>query len=224
MGYSHRQAKPKSELRMKFYDCATAPSPRRARIFIAEKDVNVETIEINLGGGEHFGAAFRRINPSCTVPALELDDGTVLTENLGIAAYLEAAFPDPPLLGDTAVMKGIVANWNARIELEGLLPTADAFRNRTKGMKNHAITGPKEYAQIPELAARGLDRCRDFFAMLNERLSDNEFVAGERYSIADISALCVVDFAAWVKVTIDEEETHLQRWHRQVSARPSASV
>ena len=209
---------------MKFYDCATAPSPRRARIFIAEKNIEVATIEIDLGGGEQFGAAFRALNPRCTVPVLELDDGTVLTENLGIAAYLEAAFPDPPLLGDTATMKGVVANWNARIELEGLLPTADAFRNRTKGMKDHAVTGPKPYAQIPELAARGLDRCRDFFAVLNERLRDNEYIAGERYSIADISALCVVDFAAWVKVTIGDDAPHLGRWHRQVSARPSAGL
>jgi glutathione S-transferase len=209
---------------MKFYDCATAPSPRRARIFIAEKNIEVATIEVDLGGGEQFGAAFRALNPRCTVPVLELDDGTVLTENLGIAAYLEAAFPDPPLLGDTATMKGVVANWNARIELEGLLPTADAFRNRTKGMKDHAVTGPKPYAQIPELAARGLDRCRDFFAVLNERLRDNEYIAGERYSIADISALCVVDFAAWVKVTIGDDAPHLGRWHRQVSARPSAGL
>ena len=209
---------------MKFYDCPTAPSPRRARIFIAEKNVEVETIEVDLGGGEQFGAAFRSLNPRCTVPVLELDDGTVLTENLGIAAYLEAAFPDPPLLGDTATMKGVVANWNARIELEGLLPTADAFRNRTKGMKDHAVTGPRPYAQIPELAARGLERCRDFFAVLNERLCDNEYIAGERYSIADISALCVVDFAAWVKVTIGDDVPHLERWHRQVSARPSASL
>lgn len=209
---------------MKFYDCATAPSPRRARIFIAEKGIDVETIEVDLGGGEQFGEAFRQINPRCTVPVLELDDGTVLTENLGIAAYLEAAFPDPPLLGDTPTRKGSVANWNARIEFEGLLPTADAFRNRTKGMKNHAITGPKAYAQIPELAERGLDRCRDFFSMLNERLSDNEYIAGDYYSIADISALCVVDFAAWVKVTIGEDETHLRRWHTQLSARPSAKL
>lgn len=207
---------------MKFYDCATAPSPRRARIFIAEKNIEVETIEVDLGGGEQFGVAFRALNPRCTVPVLELDDGTVLTENLGIAAYLEAAFPDPPLLGDTATMKGVIANWNARIELEGLLPTADAFRNRTKGMKDHAVTGPKAYGQIPELAARGLDRCRDFFAMLDERLGDAEFIAGEQYSIADISALCVVDFAAWVKVTIGDDAPNLARWHRQVSARPSS--
>ncbi|MCH8143051.1 MAG: glutathione S-transferase N-terminal domain-containing protein [Proteobacteria bacterium] len=130
---------------MKFYDCQSAPSPQRARIFIAEKGLEIETVEIDLGKREQLGDDFRRINPRCTVPVLELDDGTCLTENAGIAAYLEALQPDPPLLGRTAEEKGNVANWNARVELEGLWPIADALRNRSKGMVGRAITGPTDW-------------------------------------------------------------------------------
>jgi len=209
---------------MKFYDCQTAPSPRRARIFIAEKGLDIETIEIDLGTGEQFGDAFRRLNPRCTVPVLELDDGTTITENIGIATYLEAAYPAPPLMGTTHQEKALIATWNARIEFEGLLPIADAFRNRTKGMKDHAITGPTKYAQIPALAERGLERAREFFGTLDQRLATSTFIAGEVYSLADITALCIVDFAAWVKVAIGEDQINLERWHDAVSARPSSQL
>lgn len=209
---------------MKFYDCKTAPSPRRARIFIAEKGLDIETIEIDLSAGEQFDEAFRAINPRCTVPVLKLDDDTPICENIGIATYLETVRPEPPLMGVTPREKALVASWNARIEFEGLMPTADAFRNRTKGMKDHAITGPTAYAQIPELAERGLDRAREFFAMLDARLGESENIAGDAFSLADISALCVVDFAAWVKVSIGDEQKNLQRWHDAVSMRASAKL
>jgi len=209
---------------MKFYDCQTAPSPRRARIFIAEKALDIETVEIDLRNAEQLSESFRRINPRCTVPVLELDDGTRLTENIGIASYLEAAFPDPPLMGSTPREKGLVSMWNARVELEGLWPAADALRNSTARMKDRAVTGPTNHAQIPELAARGLERCAEFFVTLNERLADSEYLAGDVYSLADITALCVVDFAAWVKVKIGDDQPHLQRWHSTVSARPSAAL
>jgi len=166
---------------MRFFDCKTAPSPRRARIFIAEKGLDIETVEIDLGKGEQLSDDFRRINPRCTVPVLELDDGTCLTENAGIAAYLEAIAPAAPLLGTSAEEKGSVANWNARIELEGLWPLADALRNRSKGMVGRAITGPTDYQQIPELAERGLARAAEFFEMLNDRLghaAGDELLAG----------------------------------------------
>jgi len=207
---------------MKFYDCSTAPSPRRARIFIREKGLDIETVEVDLGAGEQFSEAFRTLNPRCTVPVLCLDDGTPITENIGIATYLEAAYPDPPLMGVSPKERALIASWNARIEIEGLMPTADAFRNRTKGMKDHAVTGPKPYAQIPELAERGLDRARDFFVTLDERLRESEFIATDAFSLADITALCIVDFAAWVKIKIGDEQVHLRRWHDAVSARPSA--
>lgn len=209
---------------MKFYDCKTAPSPRRARIFIAEKGLAIETVDIDLAGGEQLGEAFRRINPRCTVPVLVLDDGTTLTENQGIAAYLEAAHPAPPLLGRTPRERGLVANWNARVELEGLWAVAECFRNRAKGFKDRALTGPRNVAQIPALAERGLARAEEFLETLNARLEESEFVAGDFYSMADITALCVVDFAAWIKLTVPPAYTDLAAWHARMKARPSSAL
>ena len=209
---------------MKFYDCRTAPSPRRARIFIAEKGLEIETVEVDLRRGEQLGEEFRRINPRCTVPVLELDDGTCLTENVGIAAYLEAIAPDPPLLGTTPAEKGLIASWNARMELEGLWPVADAFRNRTKGMVGRAITGPTDYAQIPELAERGHARGVEFFETLNERLGESEYVAGDAFSMADITAIVLVDFAGWVKLGPTDAHAHTRRWAELVRQRPSTSA
>ena len=212
---------------MKFYDCKTAPSPRRARIFIAEKGLaqgTIENVEVDLGKQEQLGEAFRKINPRCTVPVLELDDGTCLTENAAIAAYLEALAPDPPLLGRTPEEKGLIANWNARAELEGLWPVADAFRNRTKAMAHRAITGPTNYEQIPELAERGHARGVEFFEVLNARLGESEFLAGDTFSAADITAFVLVDFSAWVKLGPTDAHTHTQRWHASIKQRPSAAL
>ena len=209
---------------MKFYDCKTAPSPRRARIFIAEKGIELETVEVDLRNEEQLGDAFKAINPRCTVPVLLLDDGTALTENIGIAAYLEAFKPDPPLMGTTATEKGLIATWNARVELEGLWPVADAFRNRSKGLKGRAIVGPTNYAQIPELAERGRARVGEFFAMLDQRLRHSAHIAGDDFSLADITALCVVDFAAWAKLVPSGDQTHLADWLARMKARPSAAL
>jgi glutathione S-transferase len=206
---------------MKFYDCQSAPSPRRARIFIAEKQLEVESIEVDLGQLEQLGETFRAINPRCTVPVLQLDDGTCLTENQGIAAYLDALAPDPPLLGVTPEERGLVANWNARAELEGLWPLADALRNRSKGFAKRAITGPTDYAQIPELAERGLARATEFFEALDERLGEATYLAGDRFSFADITAFVSVEFAAWVKLRPIDAHNNTKRWHASVAARPS---
>ena len=119
---------------MIFYDCSTAPSPRRARILLHEKQAPHEVVNIDIMRGEQLGEAFKLINPSCTVPALKLDDGTVLTENSGIAAYLESAFPNPPMLGKTDIEKGLIASWNSKIEFEGLYAVAEALRNSSPMM------------------------------------------------------------------------------------------
>jgi glutathione S-transferase len=201
------------------YDCATAPSPRRARIFLAEKGVACELMQVDLRNGEQLGEAFRRINPQCTVPALVTEEGPVLTDNAAIAAYLEARFPEPPLLGRTALDKADIAGWQWRIEFEGLLAIAEAFRNSSPAMANRALTGPVNYAQIPALAERGLDRVQRFFAMLNEQLAGRNFIAAGQFSVADITAVVAVDFARVVKIKPGDEHPHLRRWREAMQAR-----
>ena len=206
------------------YDCATAPSPRRARILLAEKGVAHETVAVDLRSGEQLSDAFRQVNPQCTVPALRTDDGQVLTDNAAITVWLEARFPQPPLLGVTPAEKAEVASWNWRIEFEGLMAIAEAMRNTAPAMAKRALPGPVDYAQIPELGQRGLARLQQFFIVLDQRLSGREFIATDRFSIADISAVVAVDFARVVKVKPGELHPHLQRWRAALAQRPSMAL
>lgn len=206
------------------YDCATAPSPRRARILLAEKGVVHETVQIDLRAGEQMGEAYRQINPQCTVPALRTAEGVMLTDNAAIAAWLEAQCPQPPLLGSTALEKADIASWQWRIEFEGLIAIAECLRNSSPGMANRALPGPVDYPQIPELAQRGLARVQQFFAVLNERLQGRDFVATDRFSLADITAVVVVDFARIVKVKPGEQHPNLLRWRAAMAQRPSMSL
>ena len=209
---------------MRFYDCKTAPSPRRVRVFAAEKGMQLDTVQVDLANGEQFGAEFRQINPDCVVPVLELDDGTRLTEVVAICQYLEGLQAEPELFGTSLAERALVTMWNTKIEQQGFIAAQDAFRNAAKGLKQHAMTGPTEFAQIPELAKRGREQMRLFFDRLDGQLADNTFIAGENYSIADISTMVVIDFVAWIKITIPEDATNLARWFASVSNRPSASA
>ena len=209
---------------MVLYDCATAPSPRRARILLAEKGIAHETVQVDLRRGEQLGDAYRQINPQCTVPALRTDEGVVLGDNAAIAAYVEAAFPEPPLLGRTPLEKAEVASWNWRAEFDGLLAVAEALRNGSPAMAGRALPGPLDYPQIPELAQRGLARVQAFFALLNERLSGREHLATAHFSIADITTVVAVDFARIVKIKPDERHPHLQRWRAAMAARPAMAL
>lgn len=191
---------------------------------MAEKGIEIETVQVDLGSGEQFADAFREINPDCVVPALQLDDGSCLSEVLAICHYLEAKHPDPALLGTTDEERARILMWNSKVEQQGLWAVADAFRNAAKGLKDRAATGPVPYPQIPELAERGRDRVEHFFHRMDEQLADNQYIAGDRFSIADISALVVVDFAAWIKLSVPEDATNLRRWHGLVSSRPSATA
>lgn len=203
------------------YDCSTAPSPRRARILLAEKGVSYTTVNVDLGKGEQLGAVFRAINPQCTVPVLRLEDGQVLADNAAIAAYVEARFPEPPLLGTTPLDKAQIASWNWRAEFEGLMAIAEALRNSSPAMANRALPGPVDYAQIPELAQRGLARLRHFFDALDAQLAGRDTVAGSGFSIADITAEVAVDFARVVRVKPGEQHANLRRWHEAMAQRPA---
>jgi glutathione S-transferase len=209
---------------MKLYDCTTAPNPRRVRIFLAEKGIALPTIQVDLRAGEQFTPPFRAINPACTVPVLEFDDGRRIAEVVAICTYFEAVHPDPPLMGVSAQDRAIVAAWQGRVEREGLLAVAEAFRNSTPGLKGRALPGPDDYEQIPALAERGRRRVARFFAAIDRELSEREFIAGDRYSIADITALVAVDFAGWIKLSVPDRCDHLQRWHKAVAGRPSAAA
>lgn len=206
------------------YDCATAPSPRRARILLAEKGIAHETVQVDLRSGEQLGEAFRQVNPQCTVPALRTEEGLVLTDNAAIAVYLEARYPSPALLGESPQDKAEIASWNWRMEFEGLMAIAEALRNSAPAMANRALPGAVDYPQIPELAQRGLARVAQFLIDLNERLADREFVATDRFSIADITAVVAVDFARVVKLKPGEQHPHVLRWRAAMALRPSMSL
>ena len=210
------------------YDCATAPSPRRARILLAEKGIAHETVQVDLRTKEQLSDAFRAINPQCTVPALHIEDGTkaglVFTDNAAIAAYLEAAFPQPPLMGSTPAEKAEIASWHWRVEFEGLLAIAEALRNSAPAMENRALPGPVDYAQIPALAERGLARVRQFMDMLDQHLAGRTYIAAEQFSIVDITAVVAIDFARVVRVKPGEQHLNLRRWRDAMALRPSFSL
>ena len=206
------------------YDCATAPSPRRARILLAAKGVVHATVNVDLVKGEQLGEAYRAINPLCTVPALRVEDGLVLTDNAAIAAYLEARFPEPALLGTTAEEKADIASWNWRVEFEGLLAIAETLRNGSPAMAHRALPGPQDYEQIPALAERGLQRVQRFFDTLEQRLAGRGSLAGGGFSIADITAGVAVDFARIVRVKPGEAHVNLKRWRAAMGERPAMGL
>jgi glutathione S-transferase len=209
---------------MKFYDCTTAPSPRRVRIFLAEKGIAVPTVQVDLRNGEQFSEAFRRINPDCTVPVLELDDGTRITDAVAICVYFEGMQPQPPLIGRDPASRARIVAAQRRAEREGFYAAQEAFRNFTPGLKGKALPGPVAYEQITALAERGRARVERFFASMDAELADRPFVCGTDYSLADITTLVAVDFAKWIKLTVPDSFTNLRRWHAAVSARPSAKA
>lgn len=209
---------------MKLYDYAGAPSPRRVRVFMAEKGIEIPTVSVDLRSGAQFDPEFRRINPHCTVPVLELDDGTPLCSTVGIRRYLEERFPDPPLLGRTAVEKARVADAQWRIENEGITALANVLRNSVPGMKGRALTGPIDYEQIPALAERDRRRVEVFLQLLETMAADRSFLCGENYTAADIDAMIAVDFARRLHFDFPGDADNARAWYGRVSARDSASV
>lgn len=209
---------------MIFYDCTTAPSPRRTRMFIAEKCLDIETYQINIGKGEQFSSEFVAVNPRATVPVLVTADGTALTENVAIAAYLEEMFPEPRLMGANAEERALVLMWNSLCEAQGGQSIADTFRNSNPLMKGRALTGVKNFEQIPELAERAMTRVHLFFDLLEARLSESDFLAGDDFTMADITGFVFCDFARVIKTTIPSNCPATRAWFAKVKSRASASA
>jgi glutathione S-transferase len=158
------------------------------------------------------------------VPALQLDDDTVIGDAIAICQYFEELHPEPPLIGATPQERAMVTAINRQIERDGFYAAMDALRNTVQGLKGRALPGPHDYEQIPELAARGRARIANFFRDMDAHLAGREFVAGNRYTIADISTLVLIDFAGRLKMSIPDECANLRRWYAAVAARPSAKA
>jgi glutathione S-transferase len=200
---------------MKLYDGGRAPNPRRVRIFLAEKGLSVPMEPVDLGAREHKSAAYTAINPLQRVPALVLDDGTVITESMAICRYFEALRPQPPLFGRGGREEALVEMWNRRIELNLYDAVSAVFRHLHPAMREMEN-------QIPEWGEANKPRVTEFLALLDRELGDRLYVAGDHYSVADITGLVSVDFMRPAKLEVPEEFANVRRWHAQVAARPSA--
>jgi glutathione S-transferase len=203
---------------MKLYDGGRAPNPRRVKIFLAEKGLTVPMEQVDLGKLDHKKPEYTAVNPLQRVPALEFDDGTILTESIAICRYFERLHPEPPLFGTDAKNAAQVEMWERRIEFHLLAPISHIFRNSHPAMKE------MEVPQVPAWAEANKPRVMDFLAILDGNLKDRRFVAGERYSVADITGLVSVDLLKPVKLAVPESLSNLRRWHAEVSARPSAKA
>jgi glutathione S-transferase len=203
---------------MKLYDAARAPNPRRVRIFLAEKGLTVPTVPVDIGAGQHHSPAFTAVNPLQRVPALVLDDGTVLTESVAICRYFEGLKPEPPLFGRPGLEAATIEMWNRRVELHLYFPVSHVFRHLHPAMKE---------LEIPQIAAWGeanKPRIMEFLSMLDDQLAKTQFIAGDAFSIADITGLIAVDFMKPAKLAVPDALTHVRRWHAEVAARPSAAA
>jgi len=200
---------------MKLYDGGRAPNPRRVRIFLAEKGMSVPMEPIDLGALEHKTAAYTAINPLQRVPALMLDDGTVITESMAICRYFEALRPEPPLFGRGGREAALVEMWNRRLELNLYDAVSAVFRHLHPAMREMEN-------QIPQWGEANKPRVIDFLALLDRELEDRLYVVGDHYSVADITGLVAVDFMKPAKLELPEEFANVRRWHAQVTARPSA--
>lgn len=209
---------------MKLYTFPSAPSPQRVHIFMQEKGIDIDTKFVDMMKAEQLSDGYKAVNPNATVPALVLDDGTVISEVVAICRYLEAKFPDKPLMGIDAKEQALVCEWDHRIESECMSGIAEALRNKGDAFKNRALPGTLDLEQIPELVPRGRKRIAAFFEVLDAQLANNQYIAGESFSMADITAFVAVNFAGWVKMKVPEELEHLHRWHSEIAGRPSVAV
>lgn len=207
----------RKEVAVKLYDSPMAPNPRRVKIFLAEKGLEVPTEPVDIAKAENRKPEYLQKNPLGGVPLLELDDGTCIAESVAICRYFEELHPEPALFGTDAKDRALVEMWNRRMEFEIFLMTAQVFRNTHEFFKGRI-------EQVPEWGEVCRRTAEKRMQWLDGVLAEREYVAGERFTIADITALVGIDFGRVSKIKIQPEQKHLQRWHEAVSARPSAKA
>ncbi len=203
---------------MKLFDGGRAPNPRRVRVFLAEKGIEVPLVPVDMGALEHKREAVSSRNPLQRLPVLELDDGTILTESVAICRYFEKLHPEPALFGHGALGEALVEMWQRRMEFNLFGPVAQAFRHIHPAMKEW------EVPQIPEWGEANKPKAVEFLHILDRELAGREFIAGDAYSIADITGLVAVDFMKPARIKVPDECVNVLRWHQAVSARPSAAA
>jgi glutathione S-transferase len=203
---------------MRLYDGGKAPNPRRVRVFLAEKGIEVSLVPVDMGALAHKSEEVTALNPLQRLPVLELDDGTILTETVAICRYFEELHPEPALFGTGALGKAMVEMWQRRMEFHLMMPVAHAFRHIHPAMKEW------EVPQLPEWGEANKPKAVEFLRLLDEHFAENEFAAGDAYSIADITGMISIDFMKPARIELPEELTHVRRWYQAMKARPSAAA
>lgn len=203
---------------MKLYDGGRAPNPRRVTLFLAEKGIAIETVPVDMGRLEHRSAAMTRLNPLQRLPVLELDDGTIITETVAICRYVEELYPEPALFGTGALERALVEMWQRRVELGFFAAVAAAFRHLHPAMKDW------EQPQVPEWGEANKPKALAFLELLDSELSDRPFIAGERFSIADITAHVTIGFMKPARIAMPEGLRNVERWYEAVGQRPAFRV
>ena len=201
---------------MKLYDGGRAPNPRRVRVFLAEKGIEVPLVPVDMGALGHRSAEIAGLNPLQRLPVLVLDDGTVLTESIAICRYFEVLHPEPALFGKGALAEALVEMWQRRLELNLMMPVAQAFRHIHPAMKEW------EVPQIPDWGEANKPKAIEFLRMLDDELAGREFVAGDEFSVADITGMIAIDFMKPARIEVPAECGNVQRWYDALKARPSA--
>jgi glutathione S-transferase len=201
---------------MKLYDGGRAPNPRRVRVFLSEKGIDVPLVKIDMAARQHTSDAFRSLNPLGELPVLELDDGTIITETMAICRYFEALHPAPALFGTSPLEIGLVEMWHRRVEMKFFAAVASAFRH------THPAMATSEVPQVAEWGEANRPKALAAMQMIDNQLSANQFICGDAISVADITALIAADFTKPAKIAIPDELVHFRRWYGEMRARPSA--
>jgi glutathione S-transferase len=202
---------------MKVYTYDAAPNPQRLAIFLKLKGIELETQQVDMANQEQLTEEYRRINPMGTVPALVLDDGTVLSEVIGMYTLLEALHPEPPLMGSTPLERAQVVSWCHKL-FNGLTQgIASVFRNRSKGFRDRGLPGPLNLPQVPDLVERGQMQIDYQLPQIDAHLANSTWLAGDNFSVADIDLYVTIGFLGWIKKPVPEDCTNLLAWHQRAS-------